>query len=37
VSGSNLIAYPTGMGDDSYPVWIGRDADGEITGFVPTC
>ncbi|SFF38633.1 DUF4241 domain-containing protein [Streptomyces mirabilis] len=33
-SGGNLIAYPSGMGDGTYPVWIGRDADGEITCLV---
>lgn len=33
-SGGNLIAYPSGMGDGSYPVWIGRDADGEVTCLV---
>ncbi|MFF5482054.1 DUF4241 domain-containing protein [Streptomyces sp. NPDC012935] len=33
-SGGNLIGYPSGMGDGSYPVWIGRDADGEVTCFV---
>ncbi|MFE5918094.1 DUF4241 domain-containing protein [Streptomyces sp. NPDC056468] len=33
-SGGNLIGYPSGMGDGSYPVWIGRDADGEITCLV---
>ncbi|MFI6487457.1 DUF4241 domain-containing protein [Streptomyces sp. NPDC050564] len=33
-SGGSLIAYPSGMGDGTYPVWIGRDADGEVTCFV---
>ncbi|MCZ7457968.1 DUF4241 domain-containing protein [Streptomyces sp. WMMC940] len=33
-SGGNLIVYPSGMGDGSYPVWIGRDADGEVTCLV---
>jgi len=33
-TGSNLIAYLSGMGDGSYPVWIGRDADGEVTCFI---
>ncbi|WP_171117421.1 DUF4241 domain-containing protein [Streptomyces sp. Z423-1] len=33
-SGGNLIVYPSGRGDGCYPVWIGRDADGEVTCLV---
>jgi hypothetical protein len=33
-SGGNLILYPSGLGDGSYPVWIGRDTDGEVTCLV---
>ncbi|MGD1219621.1 DUF4241 domain-containing protein [Streptomyces krungchingensis] len=33
-TGTNLIAYPSGRGDGAYPVWIGRDADGEVACFV---
>jgi hypothetical protein len=33
-TGTNLIAYPSGRGDGSYPVWIGRTADGKITCLV---
>ncbi len=33
-SSANLIAYHSGRGDGSYPVWIGRSADGEVACFV---
>ncbi|SEM15082.1 DUF4241 domain-containing protein [Streptacidiphilus jiangxiensis] len=33
-TGLNLVAYPSGHGDGSYPVWIGRGADGEVTRLV---
>lgn len=33
-SGTNMIAYLSGRGDGSYPVWIGRDADGAVTCLV---
>jgi hypothetical protein len=33
-SGGNLIAYPSGLGDGTYPVRIGRAADGEVTCLV---
>ncbi|GAA2046835.1 DUF4241 domain-containing protein [Catenulispora yoronensis] len=31
---AELLTYPSGKGDGSYPVWIGRDAGGEVTCFV---
>ncbi|MEV6176819.1 DUF4241 domain-containing protein [Streptomyces sp. NPDC052016] len=33
-TGTNLIAYHSGRGDGSYPVWIGRTAEGEVTCLV---
>lgn len=33
-TGTNLFIYSSGGGDGSYPVWIGRDAAGEVTCFV---
>ncbi|MFD0544474.1 DUF4241 domain-containing protein [Streptomyces mexicanus] len=33
-TGTNLIAYHSGMGDGSYPVWVGRSAAGEVTCLV---
>jgi hypothetical protein len=32
-TGTHLVAYPSGRGDGSRPVWIGRDADGAVTSF----
>jgi hypothetical protein len=30
-TGFDLVAYASGYGDGSYPVWIGRGEDGEVT------
>lgn len=34
VTGANVIAYPSGCGDGSYPVWIGRGDDDQVTCLV---
>ena len=31
---SELLTFPSGKGDGSYPVWIGRDAVGSVTCLV---
>lgn len=31
---ADLLTYTSGRGDGSYPVWIGRDAAGEVTCFI---
>jgi hypothetical protein len=33
-TGINLVAFPSGWGDGAYPTWVGRDADGDVTGFL---
>ncbi|MFE3287935.1 DUF4241 domain-containing protein, partial [Streptomyces sp. NPDC059233] len=33
-AGHDLVAFSSGWGDGSYPTWVGRDAEGEITCFV---
>ncbi len=36
-TGTNLVAYRSGLGDGSYPVWIGRDAAGRIVSVIAEC
>ncbi|MFV2174087.1 DUF4241 domain-containing protein [Actinomadura sp. LOL_016] len=33
-TGANLIVFPAGWGDGSYPTWIGRGPDGEVAALV---
>jgi Flp pilus assembly protein TadD len=33
-SGAGMVAFRAGMGDGSYPVWIGRNAEGQVVSFV---
>lgn len=32
-TGANIVLFDCGMGDGSYPTWIGRSASGEIACF----
>ncbi|WP_432923858.1 DUF4241 domain-containing protein [Microbispora sp. CA-135349] len=34
VPGVNCVAFLSGWGDGAYPVWVGRDADGDVVCFV---
>ncbi|WP_329563843.1 DUF4241 domain-containing protein [Kitasatospora sp. NBC_01266] len=33
-SGHNVVAFASGWGDGCYPTWLGRDADGRVTGYL---
>lgn len=33
-SGATMVAFRSGMGDGSYPVWIGRNSAGQVVSFV---
>lgn len=33
-SGATMVAFRSGMGDGSYPVWIGRNSEGQVVSFV---
>jgi Flp pilus assembly protein TadD len=34
VSGANMVAYNSGAGDGAYPVWIGRNREGQVVSLV---
>lgn len=34
IAGGDLVAWPSGRGNGSYPTWIGRDPSGRIVSFV---